>query len=393
MRVRRLDIREIIATNGQKTIEVDIETTKAKARASVPIGTSTGKYEAKYLPTEDAIRKFMLIRRHFVSEPLDSQEDADTLIHIIDKSPDFREIGANLALALSSVCLKVLAAEENVELFEYVAKTNKMKPETPKPVSNVCGGWHGISDLQEFLLLPVHQDSFKEIAYRIADSYREFGKVLEREDPTFEWAENLESGWVTNLRTEEILHFLSVIASKNLLKIGLDVAASQLWKGSNYVYPNDNRVLKPLEQKDYIEDLMRHFPAIHYIEDPFNQDDFVTFSVFTSEFNQKLVVGDDLYATQVDRLKDGLSFRATNSVLVKPNQVGTITDTINFVKLAKDNNMKTIFSHRSGETEDTLICHLATGLAADYIKLGIAGERITKVNEMIRIEDMMNKRI
>lgn len=208
MRVRRLDIREIIAANGQKTIEVDIETTKAKARASVPIGTSTGKYEARYLPTEEAMRKFMLIRRHFVSEPLDTQEDVDTLIHIIDKSPDFREMGANLSLALSSVCLKALAAEENVELFEYVAKTNKVKPQLPKPVSNVCGGWHGVSDLQEFLLLPVHQDSFKEIAYRIADSYREFGSVLDREDPTFEWAENLESGWVTNLRTEEILHFL-----------------------------------------------------------------------------------------------------------------------------------------------------------------------------------------
>lgn len=152
-------------------------------------------------------------------------------------------------------------------------------------------------------------------------------------------------------------------------------------------------MLAPLQQKDYIEDLMRHFPSIHYIEDPFNQDDFVTSSVFTSEFNQKLVVGDDLYATQLSRLKDGLSFHATNSVLVKPNQVGTITDTLNFVKLAKDNNMKIVFSHRSGETEDTLICHLATGLASDYIKLGIAGERITKVNEMIRIEDMMKNRI
>jgi len=391
MRVRRLDIREIIAVNGQKTIEIDIETLKAKARASVPIGTSRGKYEAKYLPTEDAVRKFMLIRRHFMTEPLDTQEDADTLIRIIDKTPDLREIGANLALALSAACLKAFAAESGMETFEYVASVHKMKPELPKPVSNVCGGWNGISDFQEFLLLPVHQDSFKTIAYRIAESYREFGHALDKEDPTFEWAENLESGWVTNLKTEEILHFLSKIADKHLLKIGLDIAASQIYNGNQYVYPTGNRILRPLQQKDYIEDLMRHFPAIHYIEDPFNQDDFVTFSVLTSEFNQKIIVGDDLYATQVDRLKYGLSFRATNSVLVKPNQVGTITDTIKFVELAKKNNMKTIFSHRSGETEDTLLCHLATGMAADFIKLGIAGERITKVNEMIRIEDMMNK--
>lgn len=391
MRVRRLDIRQILAVNGERTLEIDVETLNAKARASVPIGTSTGKYEAKYLPTEDAVRKFMLVRRHFASEPLDSQEDVDDLIHIIDKSSDLHEIGANLALGISAACLKAFAAEANMHIWEYVSQSYKTKAQLPRPVSNICGGWGGISDIQEFLLLPVHMDSFSNIAYRIADAYREFGHVLNREDPTFEWAENLESGWVTNLRTEEILHFLSSIADKNLLKIGLDMAASHLWKGSNYVYPNNNLVLTSLQQKDYLEDLMMHFPSIYYIEDPFQQDDFVTFGVLNKEFNQKLIVGDDLYATNVGRLKNGVSFQATNSVLVKPNQVGTITDTINFVKLAKENLMKVIFSHRSGETEDTLICHLATGLAADYIKLGIAGERITKVNEMIRIEEMLKK--
>src|SRR3989304_4904963 len=142
MKVRSLNIREILATNGQKTLEVEIETTKAKARASVPVGTSTGKYEAKYLPTEDAVRKFMLIRRHFMTEPLDTQEDADTLIRIIDKTPDLREIGANLAPPLSSACLKAFAAESGMEIYDYVASVHKTKPELPKPVSNVCGGWN-----------------------------------------------------------------------------------------------------------------------------------------------------------------------------------------------------------------------------------------------------------
>ena len=394
MRVRKLGIREILAVNAQKTLEVDIETTKVKARASVPIGTSTGKYEAKYLPTEDAKRKFMIIRRHFVTEPLESQEDADSLIHLIDKTSDFHDIGANLALALSSACLKAFAAEENLEVFEYLANVHKIKLSSqslPKPLSNVCGGWNKISDIQEFLLLPVHQESFAGIALRIAEAYLEFGHVLNKEDPTFAWAKNLESGWVTNLRTEEILHFLTQIANKNMLKIGLDVAASQLWNGNNYVYPNANHILSPLQQKDYLGDMMRHFPAIHYIEDPFQQEDFVTFSVLTKEFNHKIIAGDDLYATQVGRLKHGMSFNATNSVIIKPNQVGTITDAINFVKLAKENNFKTIFSHRSGETEDNLLCHLAVGLAGDFIKLGIAGERITKVNEMIRIEEKMKE--
>ena len=261
----------------------------------------------------------------------------------------------------------------------------------PKPVSNVAGGWNKISDIQEYLLLPVHQESFAEIAHRIAEAYREFGHALNKEDPTFSWAKNLESGWVTNLRIEEILHFLSEVAAKHLLKIGMDAAASHMWNGNNYVYPNANHVLATLQQKDFLEDLMRHYPAIHYIEDPFHQEDFVTFSVLTKEFNQKNIVGDDLYATSVGRLKTVISFGATNSVIVKPNQVGTITDTINFVKLAKENHMKTVFSHRSGETEDTLLCHLAVGLAGDYVKCGIAGERIDKVNELMRIENMMKK--
>jgi enolase len=362
-----------------------------KTRASVPIGTSTGKYEAKYLPTEDAVRKFMLIRRHFATEPLDSQEDVDTLIHIIDKTSDFREMGGNLTLAISSACLKALAAEENMEVWEYLANTHKITPHLPRPVSNVCGGWNKISDIQEFLLLPVHQESFADIASRIAEAYLEFGHVLNKEDPTFAWAKNLESGWVTNLRTEEILHFLTQIANKNMLKIGMDVAASHLWNGNNYVYPNANHILSTFQQKDYLEDLMRHFPAIHYIEDPFHEEDFVTSSVLTKEFNQKIIVGDDLFATSVGRLKNGISFQATNSVLVKPNQVGTITDTINFVKLAKENHLKTVFSHRSGETEDVLLCHLAAGLASDFIKLGIAGERVVKINEMIRIEEKMKE--
>jgi enolase len=171
------------------------------------------------------------------------------------------------------------------------------------------------------------------------------------------------------------------------LRIGLDVAASNLWDGNKYVYKD--KQLSTMQQIDYMIELSRKY-KIFYVEDPFHQDDFVSFSVFTKNSNC-LVVGDDIYATNIKRLKAGLDIKATNAVLVKPNQIGTITDALNFVKEAKKNNMKVIVSHRSAETDDNLLSHLAVGFGADYFKLGVSGERIVKINEMIRIEEMIEQ--
>jgi enolase len=141
---------------------------------------------------------------------------------------------------------------------------------------------------------------------------------------------------------------------------------------------------------NFVTDLAKRFPIV-YVEDPFEEDDFVSHSTLTHRLSDRniLVCGDDLYATNPYRLQKGIEYKSTNAVIVKPNQAGTITDTFKFVEEAKKNGLKTVVSHRSGETEDTLICHLAVGLACDYVKLGISGERTTKINEMIRIEEAM----
>jgi enolase len=389
MLVRKLGIRKIFATNSVPTIEVELSTKKGTVRSSVPIGTSVGTNEAEVLPADEAIRKFALISRYFRTESFDSQEDVDVTLRSIDKSPKFRNIGGNLALAISSAFLKAFAKQENMGLFEYVYKeTKQKKPNMPIPMSNMVGGWHGQSDIQEFILIPVHQKKFSTSAALLSECYHKIAKDLKKEDTSFSYGKNLESAWTSSLNHETILRILADIANSNLMKMGLDVAASSMWNGERYIYKQAKFIRT--EQLNFMEDLTKRFP-ICYIEDPFEEEDFVSHATLTHRLSNKnvMVCGDDLYTTNLYRLKKGIENKSTNAVIVKPNQVGTITDTIRFVEEARKNNIKTVMSHRSGETEDTLICHLAVGLGCDYIKLGISGERTAKINEMIRIEGNM----
>jgi len=390
MLIQNLKIRKIFATNSLPTIEIELKTRRGSVISSVPIGTSAGKHEAVYFPTDVAMRKFAILCRHFRTQSFDSPADVDDMIHILDKTPNFNEIGGNLAVGLSSAFLKAFALESGKELFEYIYEYTKQKKlKTPLPISNVVGGWHGQSDIQEFLLLPVIQKSFLNSSISISEAYFSIRDKLKKEDRTFAYGKNLESAWITGLDHEDVLKILTPLASEKLLKIGLDVAASSLWDGRHYVYKNDRLI--QTEQLGFITELVDMFPIV-YIEDPFEEDEFVFHSTLTHRLSDRniMVCGDDLYVTNLQRLRQGIEYKSTNTVLVKPNQVGTITDTIKFVEEAKKHGMRTVISHRSGETEDTLICHLVFGLGCDYIKLGASGERTTKINEMIRIEEKIS---
>ncbi len=391
MYVKDIKIRKILASNAQFTLELEIKTDKGKVRASVPIGTSKGKFEAFSLPVNKAIETFSFIKRHFLRLSFDSIEDVDELLKILDKTGNFRKIGGNLALAISSAFLKAFALQEEKKVFEYIAEMAKTKPSIPKPICNVIGGGKhgGKTEIQEFHLLAIHQTSFLESVEAISKAYLEIAKELERKDSSFLHSRNLESAWVTNLNYQEILEILSKFCDTSI-KIGLDFAASHFWDGNFYQYKSLNTKLNPQEQLSFVHNLVKTFP-IYFIEDPFHENDFVSFASLTSLLPNKLVCGDDLYTTSLERLKQGLDIKATNCVLIKPNQVGTISDTIEFFKLAKKNNLKTVFSHRSAETEDTLICHLAIGLGADFVKFGIGGERALKLNEIIRTEEELSE--
>lgn len=383
MHIKNLKIREIFATTSKKTIEAELETEKGVVRASVPAGTSVGKHEAIYLPFEKIKRNFQFIKREFIGKEFSEQEEVDNLLHDLDGTRNFSKLGGNLSLAISSAFLKAFALEEGKEVFEFLTE----KPSIPKPVCNVVGGWKGQSDIQEYLLLPIKQKSFFESIEKIALAYHEIGNYIKDFDKNFNFGKNIESAWVTFLGYEKILEIITQIATQKLLKVGLDLAASQLFDGKNYNYL-DGRKLTPVEQLNFIKKLTENYP-IEYVEDPFEEDDFISFSKLRAQMGTKLIVGDDLLVTNLNRLKIGIVQKAINAAIVKPSQVGTISDVIEFVKEAKRNNIATIVSHRSSETEDTLICHLAVGLGCDYIKIGISGERTVKINEMIRIEEKL----
>lgn len=387
LKVKKIRVRKILATNSKFTIEVEIETEKGKVRASIPYGTSKGKFEAKVIEVDKAIFILKKIKKYFEENEFEDQKDVDRTLRIIDKTDSFKEIGGNTALAISSAFLKAFGLENSLPVYEYLSQVYRTKIQIPKPLANVIGGGKhgGGTDFQEFLLFPIHQETFYSSVEHLTRDYWEIGKKLKKEDPLFMFGRNLESAWVTSLRLKKILEVLSEFCDENW-RIGIDVAASSFWDGKYYIYKKEGMKLNKEEQLSFISNLLRIFP-IYYVEDPFEENDFVSFSVLTSLFPQKLVCGDDLYVTNIKRLKSGLEIKSTNSVIVKPTQIGTITDVAEFVKFAKKNGLKCIISHRSAETEDNLLSHLAVGLGCDYVKIGIAGERVIKHNELIRIEE------
>ena len=375
LKVKRMNLRKILATNCKTTIELEFEIEKGIVKSSVPMGTSTGKHEVKSLPVHDIIKNFPEIKKHFLGKEFKSQEEVDSKLKSIDRTHNFGNIGGNLALAISCSFLKAFALNDGKEVFEYLPG-KKM----PRLLANLAGGWGEESEIQEFLVFPEKQKSFKEAVFRIANAYLNLGKTLKKEDKTFKYSKNYESAWVTNLSTRRILELLSNVCKEHDLRLGMDVGATDRWNGKTYL----GRSLE--EYRQFISGLIGDF-KIKFMEDPFQEDDFESFAWLTEEFKNVIVCGDDLYATNPERLRIGIEKKATNSILVKPNQIGTITDVIKVMDMAKEHKMTTVMSHRSGTTDEILLSHLAVGLGADLVKYGISGERIVKINELIRIEE------
>lgn len=389
MIVRGMSAREVLSTSGRTTVEIEIATDKGVVRVSAPIGTSRGRHEVSILPPEEVIRRFLIIRRNFTFKDFDSQEQVDNQLREIDRTRMFSEIGGNLAIAISSAFMKAFALERGLSIYRYVSEAYGTSPSLPIPISNVAGGWHGDSGFQEFELIPLHQETFLDSMKILSSSYLKLGKMIRSSDRTFSGGKNMESGWATSLGIEKILEMMASVAKESNLRIGVDVAASQLWDGKEYVYPNGNR-LNTHDQIYYIDKLCRTFP-IAYVEDPFHEEDFSSHSLLTDRIRPKLVCGDDLYSTDSTRLTIGWEKKSTSAAIIKPSQIGTITDAVEFFKQASDKKIKTVMSHRSGETDDSMLSHLAVGLGCDYVKFGISGERIFKLNEIIRIEEKLGK--
>ncbi len=390
-------IRKIIDSRGNATVEVDIFVDeKFMGRAAAPAGASKGAFEVKDYPKEGidfGIKQFksVAIPKIVGSDPLD-QKGFDRLLHEIDGSEDFAIMGGNIAIATSLAVAKAAAKSEGMELYRMMLKKGKAK--MPYPVGNIIGGGkHAINGttMQEFLSVAFGK-TYSDSAFANIVVHKRTGELLKKRFVEYPIGLGDEKAWVAALGDMEAVQMLSDAISFASEKTGItmgpaiDLAASSFFSDGMYEYKG--RKLTTPEQIDFISGIVEKF-SVRILEDPLDENDFEGFAELTKRVGKRtIIVGDDLFVTNKKRLMQGIRMGAANGVLIKPNQIGTLSDMIETVEMAKKNNYQTVISHRSGETEDSTIAHLAVGLGIGYIKTGtIGGERTAKHNELIRIEE------
>ena len=394
MIIKDINLRKIIDSRGNPTVEADIITNDGFGRAAAPAGASTGTFEAQAWPKNNVDLGISNAKENVIPSLIgiasNDQETFDETIKDKDGTKNLQNVGGNIAVALSLACAKAAADSKNIPLFEHVSKNKEYS--IPAPMSNVLGGGaHAIggTDIQEYLVTSFDNDVNTAIETNAA-VHKEVAKILKEKFPNIALGKGDEGAWVAPLENVEALELVTK-AVDNVQKetgvevrTGLDVAASEFYKNGKYVYKE--QTLTPEEQVDFMLGLIEEYD-LHSVEDPIDQNDFESWTSLTDQ-TDSLVIGDDLYVTNSERLKEGIEKKSTNSILIKPNQIGTLTDTIKAVEMAKGAEMATVISHRSGETTDTSIAHLGVAFESHAIKTGImGGERIAKLNELVRISE------
>ena len=394
MIIKDINLRKITDSRGNPTVEADILTNEGFGRAAAPAGASTGTFEAQAWPKNDVNLGIRNAREKLIPALIgittNDQSAFDNTIKEKDGTKNLQNVGGNIAVALSLACAKAAANSKNIPLFEHVSKTKSYS--IPAPMSNVLGGGaHAIggTDIQEYLVTSFDNDISTAIETNAA-VHKEVAKLLKKQFPNIALGKGDEGAWVAPLENVEALELVTK-AVDNVQKetgvevrTGLDVAASEFYKNGKYIYKE--QTLTPEEQVDFMLGLIEEYD-LHSVEDPLDQNDFNSWASLTDQ-TDSLIIGDDLYVTNTERLKEGIKMKSTNSILIKPNQIGTLTDTIKAVEMARDSDMATVISHRSGETTDTSIAHLGVAFESHAIKTGImGGERIAKLNELVRISE------
>jgi enolase len=389
-----IELRTILDSRGNPTVEADIYTTGGFGSSAAPSGASTGTLEAKVRPPREAVDYAIqnLIPALIGMDAAD-QEGFDEQLRDIDGTADFSAIGANVAVALSLANAKAAASSMSLPLFRYLG--GAFAKELPLPLGNVIGGGahaENATEIQEFLVVPGGAADTWEAVFANAAVHRHVKDLLKKKGKACgkgdegAWAPQIDDA----LAFELIAEATGLVADEMNVQVdmGLDIAASQMWDGNAYKYRKTVRSTE--DQIAYIAELVDKYNLV-YVEDPLHEDDFDAFAELNSQVGDRcLVCGDDIFVTQVDRIQQGIEKDAANCVLIKPNQVGTLTDTYDAVRLAHTNGLNTVMSHRSGETTDTTIAHLATAFDCVFLKCGIVGgERIAKLNELIRIEEQL----
>ncbi len=403
--IKSVTAKTIFDSRKEKTILVSIKTNVGNFSASSPNGKSKGKHAKKTYKKnlEEDIKTIKKFSDYFSEEVIDKFDDLRRVEDIMDG-----HIGANTLFALESCVLKALAKEMKKEVWQLInsshdlfAKANTLKGTRtlhfPRLVGNcIGGGKHSTSslpikkndgrqpDFQEFLLIP-NVKSVKKSDEKNKIAKQKIKEILKKSDKNFEGKKNDENAWMTSLNEKQILD----IIKKLELPLGLDIAASSFFKRKKYDYNNPMLKRDAQEQLGYLTNLIKNF-NIFYIEDPFHEDDFEGFAKLLKKFPDSLIVGDDLTVTNHKLLEKAINMKSINAIIVKPNQTGSLLEVKKVCELAKKNNIKIIFSHRSGETQETILADLAFGFNADFFKCGITGkEREVKINRLIEIEESL----
>jgi len=401
--------REILDSRGNPTIEVEVVLSSGNfGRAIVPSGASTGEHEA--LELRDGEKRYngkgvkkavenvnKIISKNLIGMDAANQISIDRKLLEIDGTPNKSNLGANAILGVSLAVVKAAASLFGFPLYNYIGgiKANTL----PVPMMNVLnGGSHAENnvDLQEFMIVPAGASNFTEALRMGAEIFHSLKTVLKSDGLNTNVGD--EGGFAPDLKSnEEALQYLMKAVEKAGYSAGkdiyfaLDPASSEFYdkKKEKYVLQSENIELSSLEMVNYYENLLSDYPIVS-IEDGMAEDDWEGWKIMTDKLGQKIqIVGDDLFVTNIERLKTGFEKGVCNSILIKLNQIGTLTETLETIELALRNGYTTVISHRSGETEDTTIADLAVGVCAGQIKTGslCRSERICKYNQLIRIEE------
>ena len=414
MTIANIHAREILDSRGNPTVEVDVELEYgALGRAAVPSGASTGEHEAVELRDADAmrylgkgVRKAVENVNTIIADALKgadpfAQEAIDQTMLTLDGTPNKGNLGANAILGVSLAVAKAAAAEAGLPLYQYIGGTNGK--ELPLPMMNVLnGGSHADNnvDLQEFMIMPVGADTFGEALRMGTEIFHNLKAVLQ--DRNYNTAVGDEGGFAPDLRSnEEALQVLiegieraKYVPGDEVL-LALDPASSEFYKDGVYRLEAETKPDKlPEEMVDFYAKLVDKYPIIS-IEDGMAEDDWEGWKLLTQTIGDKVqLVGDDLFVTNTNRLQEGIDRGIGNSILIKVNQIGTLTETLDAIELAKRFNYTAVVSHRSGETEDTTIADIVVGVNAGQIKTGslCRTDRICKYNQLLRIEEQLGSR-
>lgn len=408
MKIQNIKAREVLDSRGNPTVEVDVILENGiLGRAIVPSGVSTGSREALELRDNDSkyngkgVLKAVnnvntIIREKLISMDAMNQKLIDKTLIELDGTENKSKLGANAILGVSMATLKAASLASGKPLYRYVGDGTTL----PIPMMNILnGGVHADNnlDFQEFMIIP-NDYTFKERLRIGSEVFHTLKQVLKEKGYNTNVGD--EGGFAPNLKSNKEALDIIVEAIKRAnytpgvdVNIALDIAASELYEDGMYNLKGENKKLNTNELIEFYQELCSNYPIIS-IEDPVDENDWEGFKLITNKLGDKIqLVGDDLFVTNKKYLKYGIEHKAGNAILLKVNQIGTITETLETIELAKKNGYKTIISHRSGETEDTIIADLAVGLNLGQIKTGSLSrtDRVCKYNQLLRIEEELEK--